>query len=241
MSPINPMPVLRRSLFLLGCVLATSCASDVPYYAVQVDVLDTVSLAPGDSAPLEITLSRVSETQGDVRLTLRNAPEGVTLSPDVVLPAGQESITATPTLTVAANTPEEPGLYRTQLLAEDPANERASGAVFFIVLLPTPASQPDFSIAVEPRQVNLLVGQSQQTTVTVTRAEGFTGPLTLTLESPTSRVRAEPTPVAPGAPTAVFTIFVDRAATRLPVATTIVATTEDGRRATTGLTVNVRY
>lgn len=240
MSPMNLLPAVRRSLFLLGCVLAASCASDVPFYSVQVDVIDTVSLVPGESTPVEITLTRVSETPGDVRLTLFNAPEGVTLSPDIILPGGEETLTATPTLAVAANTTATPGLYRTQLLAEDQTNDRASGATFFIVILPTPASQPDFSISVEPRQVNLFAGQSDQVTVTVTRAAGFTGAVTLTLESPTGRVRADTTTIASDQTSTRLFLFTERSTTRIPVVTTLIATTEDGRTATTGLTINVR-
>ncbi|WP_240359036.1 hypothetical protein [Pyxidicoccus trucidator] len=240
MSPLNPMPVLRRSFLLLGCLLAAACTSDTPFYSVQVDVIDAVSLTPGESTPVEITLSRVSDTPGEVRLSLENEPEGVTLSPDVILPAGEDSITATPTLAVAATTTAEAGLYRTQLLATDEANDRAAGATFFVVLLATPAAQPDFSISVEPRQVNLFAGQSQQVTVAVTRAEGFTGVVTLTLESPTSRVFAAPTTVPAGTTAQLFLVATDRATTRVPVPTTVVATTEDGRRATTGLTINVR-
>jgi|GEM_PF-2432139 len=240
MSPMNPMLALRRSLFLLGCVLATSCGGDVPFYQVQVDVVDTVSLVRGESTPVEITLSRTSDTPGDIRLTLFNAPEGVTLSPAVILPAGEETLTATPTLAVAANTTAKPGLYRTQLLAEDAANDRAAGALFFVVLLPVPESQPDFSISVEPRQVNLFAGQSEQVPVTVTRAAGFTGPLTLTLETPTSRIQADPATIAAGQTSKQLFVSTERATTRVPVVTTIVATSEDGRKATTGLTLNLR-
>jgi hypothetical protein len=237
---MNLTPVLRRSLVLLLCALVTSCGSDVPFYRVQVDVADTVSIAPGESTPVEITLTRTSETPGDIRLTLTNAPEGVTLSPEVILPAAEESITSTPTLAVAANTPAEPGLYRTQLLAEDAANDRAAGALFFIVLLPAAAPQPDFSISVEPRQLDLFAGQSAQVTVTVTRAPGFTGAVTVTLDAPTTRVRSEPTTLAADQTSRPVIIFTDRSITRVPVATTLVATSEDGRIATTGFTVNVR-
>ncbi len=237
---MNLMLVLRRSLLLLGCALAASCGSDVPFYRVQVDVVDAVSILPGESVPLEVTLTRTSDTPGDIRLNLVNAPAGITLSPEIVLPAAEESITATSTLAVAANTTAESGLYRTQLLAEDAANDRAAGALFFIALLPAPAPQSDFSISVEPRQLNLFAGQSDQVVVTMTRAAGFTGAVTLTLESPTSRVRMDPSTIAADQTSRQVNIFTDRSTTRVPVVTTLIATTEDGRIATTGFTVNVR-
>ncbi|MFP2928083.1 hypothetical protein ACLESO_23360 [Pyxidicoccus sp. 3LG] len=233
------MSTIRRSLFLVGCLLTASCASDSPFFRIGVQAPDTVSMLPGESVPFEITLAREADFPTEVRLYLSNAPAGVTLTPEVILPEGEESITATPTLAVAADTTAA-GLQRTQLVAEDAANDFAAGATLFLVILPVPAPQPDFSIAVEPRQVNLYVGQSFQVPVTVTRQEGFTGPVTVTLDSPTTRVRADTATIPAGETTTQFFVYTDRATTPIPIATTIVATSEDGRRATTGLTVNMR-
>lgn len=239
MNPTNLKSTLRWSLLVLGSALAVSCGSDTPYYNVQVDAPDTVSLIPGEAIPVEVTLTRVSETRGEVRLGLARAPESISLLPEIILPAEQESITATPTLAVAANTTTT-GLVQTLLLAQDPANGFSAGATFFIVVLPKPAPQPDFSIAVEPRQVNIYAGQSIQVPVTVTRAEGFTGPLTLALETATARLRWDPVTIEAGQTSRQIFIYTDRSTTRLPVAATVVATSEDGRKATTGLTINIR-
>ncbi|MCP3138949.1 hypothetical protein [Pyxidicoccus xibeiensis] len=233
------MSTIRRSLFLLGCMLAVSCASDRPFFRIGIQATDTVTLAPGESTPLEITLSREADFPGEVRLNLANAPAGVTLTPEVILPEGETSITASPTLAVAAETTAQ-GMQRTQLLAEDAANDVAAGATLFLVILPLPTTQPDFSVAVAPRQVNLIVGQSTQVPVTITRAEGFTGPVTVTLTSPTTRVRADAATIAAGQSNTNLFVFTERSATPLPIPTTVVATSEDGRQATTGFTVNLR-
>ncbi|MBZ4414914.1 hypothetical protein [Myxococcus sp. RHSTA-1-4] len=234
------MSTLRQSLFLLGCVFAAACTTDAPYYQIAVDAPDTVTLAPGESVPVEITLARLSnETPGEVRLSLQNAPAGVTLAPDVVLPAGEESVTATPTLAVDANTTQT-GVNSTLLLAEDAAKDFASGARFYVVILPPPAAQPDFSISVEPRQVDIFAGQSTQVMVKLTRAEGFTGEVTLTLQSPTNRITADSITFTSEQTSRLLFIYSDRAATRIPVTTTLVATSADSRIATTGLTVNLQ-
>ncbi|NPC84967.1 hypothetical protein HPC49_42960, partial [Pyxidicoccus fallax] len=126
------MSTLRRCLFLLGCVLAAACTTDAPYYQVAVTAPEAISLLPGESTPVEITLSRESnQTAGEIRLGLRNAPEGVTLSPDVVLPAGEATVTATPTLSVAPGTTAA-GTQLTLLYAEDPGEEIATGARFYV-------------------------------------------------------------------------------------------------------------
>lgn len=239
MNPTNLKSLLRWSLIVLVGALAASCGGDVPYYRVQVDAPDTVSLTPGEFTTVELTLTRIAESSGDVRLSLANAPEGITLLPEVILPAAEESITASPTLAVAANSTTQ-GLVQTLLLAQDPTNSRTAGATFFIVVLPKPAPQPDFSISVDPRQLSLYAGQSGQVPLTLTRAEGFTGAVTVSLESPTSRVSMQPVTFAPGETTRYAIVAVDRSVTRLPLATTLVAKSEDGRKATTGFTVNIR-
>lgn len=233
---------LLRNLFLLGCVFAaTACSTDAPYYQVLVDAPDTVTILPGESLPVEITVARESnETPGEVRLSLQNAPQGVTLSPEIILPADQDSITSTSTLTVDPGTTTT-GPVTTLLFAEDSVKEIASGARFDIVILPRPTTQPDFSISVEPRQVDIFAGQSTQAMVTLTRAAGFTGEVTVTLQSPTRRIAlADPITFTPDQTARIARILTEVGVTRQPVPVTLIATSADSRTATTGLTVNVR-
>ncbi|MCP3102019.1 hypothetical protein LZ198_24435 [Myxococcus sp. K15C18031901] len=230
---------LRRSLFLLGCLLAAAGCSDSPYYRVEVTTPDTITLLPGESSTFDITVARVGEVPGQVTLSLENAPEGVTLTPEVVLPSGQDSVTVPVTLSADANVPFR-GMEDLLLLARDTGKEYASGYTLFAVVHDPPTAQPDFSISVEPRQVDVYAGGEGATVVTVTRAEGFAGPLTFSIESPTKRITAEPVTMLADRTTRQFLINTDRSATRLPAAVRVIATTEDGRTATTGLTVNVR-
>jgi hypothetical protein len=231
--------LIRRSLFLVGCVLAASCTSDLPSYSVQFAGPDAVTLTPGESAPLELTLTRFStEEAGEVRLSVYDAPEGITLEPaESVLPAGEQTVTVTPTISAAQNAPAV-GRTELYLLARDAANTSLQTLFsVFVVILEPPAPQPDFGISAEPRQITIFVGQAARPRVTVTRSQGFTGPVTLTLESPTLRIAADPVTIPADQTAATMNITTTTSTTAVPVPLRIIATSEDGRRATTGFTL----
>jgi hypothetical protein len=165
----------------------------------------------------------------------------VTLAPAFSLPEGQDTVSATPTLAVAADTPAQlQTVQELVLVARDPANDIATGVRIALVLLAPPAPQPDFSLAVEPRQPDLNAGTRRPVTVTVTRAAGFTGPLTITLEPPISRIQAEPLTLAGEQTTGTVTVIVEARTAPVPEVLRVVATAEDGRQASVGLTVNIR-
>lgn len=233
--------LIRRSLFLLGCLLAASCTSDTPSYSIGLTGPDTVTLAPGDSAPLEMTLTRLSAASGEVRLSVYSAPEGVTLEPaESVLPQGEESVTVTTTLSAAADTTER-GLNELVLVARDASNSEFSTAYsIYVVLLEPPEPQPDFGITVAPRQVTLFVGQSTRVQVAVTRSQGFTGPVALTLEAPTTRISAQAVTIPPDQTSGDLVILTERSTTAIPVPLKVIATSEDGRQAKAGFTLNLR-
>ncbi|WP_426749363.1 hypothetical protein [Myxococcus sp. Y35] len=238
MNPSLRRPVLR-GLLLLGCALAMACGSDGPYFRIGFSLPDTLTAVPGESLPVDITVQREGDDQSAFRINLANAPEGVTLAPEIVLPEGEPSVTTTATLTVAPET-QARGMSRALLLATNATESFATGANIFLVILPPPVAQPDFSVSVEPRQVDLFAGQNAQVRITVTRAEGFTGPVTVSLDSPTTRITM-PTVTIPADQTFVEPyIDTSRGMSRVPVAASIVATSEDGRQATTGITLNVR-
>jgi hypothetical protein len=233
--------LIRRSLFLLGCLLAASCTTDTPSYSIALTAPDAVSLGPGESSPVEMTLTRLSAESGEVRLTIYSAPEGVTLEPtELVLPQGEESITLTPTLAVAANTTVR-GLNEVVLVAEDAGNTRfATAYSLYVVVLEPPEPQPDFGITVDPRQITLFVGQNTLLRVALTRSQGFTGPVTLSLESPTTRISAQPATIGADQTTAELEILTDRSTTAIPVPLKVIATSEDGRQAKASFTLNLR-
>jgi hypothetical protein len=144
-------------------------------------------------------------------------------------------------LVVAADTPAQLQTVTTLVLvAPDPSNDFTSGARFYLSLLAPPAPQPDFSIVVDPRQVSLFAGQTRQVSLTVSRALDFTGPLTITVDSPNRGIQPKPLTIAADQTTGTLSFTVDSATAKVPVATRIVATAEDGRQATTGFTFNIR-
>jgi len=227
---------------ITSALVAVAGCDGGPEYTVRWTVPDTVTLPPGESVALPFTVLREAENQGEVSITLEGAPDGVTLTPaEFSIPERQDTISAEPTLVVAADTPAPlQTVSDLVLVSRDPSNNFTAGARIYFSLLAPPAPQPDFSLSVEPRQLNLNVGQRRPVAVTVTRAAGFTGPLTLTLDSPNTRIQTEPLTLAGDQTTATVTVITDGRMARVPVATRFVATAEDGRVATTGFTVNLR-
>ncbi|AEI62313.1 hypothetical protein [Corallococcus macrosporus] len=236
-------PSLRRpllgGLFLACCALALSCGNDGPFFRLAFSLPDTLTAAPGESFPVEFTVLREGDDQSAFRVDLQSAPEGVTLTPEFVLPENEASVTATATFAVAQDT-QFRGMTRALLTATNAAETFATSANLFLVILQPPVAQPDFSIAVEPRQVDLFAGQNEKVRITVTRAEGFTGPVTLSLETPTRRIGMQEVTIPAGETFVEPYINTDRGMTRVPVAASLIATSEDGRQASTGISVNVR-
>ncbi|TSC33761.1 hypothetical protein [Corallococcus sp. Z5C101001] len=230
----RPLPRLA----ILACALALGCGSGGPYYRLDWAGLDTVTVAPGDSVPYEIAVQRIADNLGEVKIRTAAAPQGVTFGPDFSIPEGETLVRTTATLTVSPST-RDYGVRALQLIAEDPANNVTATGGISVALLEPPEPQPDFSIAVEPRQVNLIPGQRGVTTVTVTRAEGFTGPLVITLETPSKRLTADALTLEEGQTTAQIRVLPDRSLTGLPYIVKFVATAPDGRVAKTGFTFNV--
>ncbi|RKH12424.1 hypothetical protein D7X74_23640 [Corallococcus sp. CA047B] len=232
-----PRPLSR--LALLACALTLGCGSGTPYYRLDWGGADTVTVTPGDSVPYDLAVQRIADNLGELRISVAGTPEGVTMGPDFVLPAGETIVNTTLTISVAATTTTY-GLGGIDLLAEDPANDVTASGGIAVAILPPPVTQPDFTVTVTPRQVDLIPGSRSETTVTVTRAEGFTGPLVITLESPTQRLTADALTLAEGQTSAEISVSADRSLTLVPVITRFVATAPDGRTASTGFTFNLR-
>ncbi|RKH30982.1 hypothetical protein D7Y13_18905 [Corallococcus praedator] len=232
-----PRPLSR--LALLACALTLGCGSGTPYYRLDWGGADTVTVTPGDSVPYDLAVQRIADNLGELRISVAGTPVGVTMGPDFVLPAGETIVNTTLTISVAATTTTY-GLGGIDLLAEDPANDVTASGGIAVAILPPPVNQPDFTVTVTPRQVDLIPGARSETTVTVTRAEGFTGELVITLESPTQRLTADALTLAEGQTSAEISVSADRSLTLVPVITRFVATAPDGRTASTGFTFNLR-
>ncbi|RKG61311.1 hypothetical protein D7V80_35120 [Corallococcus sp. CA054B] len=236
------MPRSLPRLAVLACALALGCGGNTPYYRLDWGGEDTVTAAPGDSVPYDISLQRIADNLGEVRVRPAVVPEGVTFGPDFTLPEGETTASTTATITVAPGVTSY-GVNALQLIAEDPANNVTARGNISLIILQPPEPNEAFSIAVEPRQVNVTPGQSAQVTVTVTRAEGFTGPLTIELETstPSNRLDSDPVTLAPGETTAQVRVTTDRSLSVLPYVVKFVARSEDGGTAKTGFTFNLNF
>ncbi|RKH86399.1 hypothetical protein D7Y21_20960 [Corallococcus sp. AB045] len=235
------MPRSLPRLAVLACALALGCGGNTPYYHLDWGGQDTVTTAPGDSVPYDLAIQRIADNLGEVRVRAAIAPEGVTFGPDFSLPEGETLARTTATITVAPSVTSY-GVNALQLVAEDPANNVTARGNISLIILEPPEPNEDFSIAVEPRQVNVAPGQSAQVTVTVTRAEGFTGALTITLDTPgTTRLGSDPVTLAPGETTAQVRVTTDRSLSVLPYVVKFVATDETRRTAKTGFTFNLNF
>ncbi|MFB1483247.1 hypothetical protein [Corallococcus sp. RDP092CA] len=234
------MPRSFPRLAVLISALALGCGGNTPYYHLDWGGQDTVTAAPGDSVPYDIALQRIADNLGEVRVRAAVAPQGVTFGPDFSLPEGETIVSTTATITVDPGVTSY-GVNALQLVAEDPANNVTAQGNISLVILEPPEPYKDFSIAVEPRQVNVTPGQSAQVTVTVTRVEGFTGALTLSMETPsdTKRLGVDAITLAPGETTAQVRVTTDRSLDTLPYVVKLVATDEQGRTAKTGFTFNL--
>ncbi|RKH63875.1 hypothetical protein D7X96_26895 [Corallococcus interemptor] len=236
------MPRFLPRLAVLACALALGCGGDTPYYHLDWGGEDTVTAAPGDSVPYDVAIQRIADNLGEVRVRPSILPDGVTFGPDFSLPEGETIARSTATITVSRGVTSY-GVNALQLVAEDPANNVTARGNISLVILEPPEPNEAFSIAVEPRQVNLFAGQSAQVTVTVTRAEGFTGPLTLKMDTPssTTRLGIEPVTLAPGETTAQVRVTTDRSLSVLPYVVKLVAVDELNRIAKTGFTFNLNF
>ncbi|RKH12300.1 hypothetical protein D7V97_08820 [Corallococcus sp. CA053C] len=226
-------------LAILACALALGCGSGTPYYRLDWGGADTVTVAPGDTVPYDIAVQRVADNLGEVRIRVTGAPAGVTVGPDFSLPEGETIANSTLSIEVAPGSTAF-GVGGISFIAEDPANNVTASSGVAIAILEPPVATQDFSLAVEPRQVDLIPGARGKTTVTVTRTAGFTGRLVITMVSPTLRLSADPLTLEADQTSAELAVNTDRSLSLIPVITRFVATDEAGRTASTGFTFNLR-
>lgn len=236
------MPRSLPRLAVLACALALGCGGNTPYYHLEWGGEDTVTAAPGDSVSYDVAIQRIADNLGEVRVRPSIVPDGVTFGPEFSLPQGETIANSTATITVSRGVTSY-GVKALQLVAEDPANNVTARGNISLVILEPPEPNEAFSIAVEPRQVNVIPGQSALVTVTVTRAEGFDGPLTVKLVPPsvTERLASDPVTLGPGETTAQVRVTTDRSLSVLPYPVKFVATDEANRTAKTGFTFNLNF
>lgn len=142
-----------------------------------------VTATAGSSGTGTATATRVNGFSGAIALSLQSPPAGVTLQAASIA-AGSTS--APFTVDVASSVTG--GSYPLTLVGT------GGGAVRTAAFTLTVSGNPDFSLSVAPSPVSVPAGGSIATTVTVSRANGFAGAVTLALLSPPAGVTATFTP-----------------------------------------------
>ena len=189
----KPLDSRVVSSAVLLAVLA-ACSSDGgggpepgPDPAIAITLASSAASIPqGGSAPVAATLTRSGGFTGTVNLTVEGVPAGVTGSVGNVQTTGGTT-TATVTIQVAGTT--APGTYQLTVRA---TGSGVNDATAPFALTVTAVAAGSYTLALNPATLSLARGASGNTTVGITRTEGFTGAVQLSVE---------------GAPTGVTTAF----------------------------------
>jgi hypothetical protein len=146
----------------------------------------SLSLTPGSSGDIQLTLTPRGGFTGTVNLELVGAPNGVGLSP-TSLAVSTGPVSQTLTLSVGSNV--APGNYALRLRAS------SGNLVKEADLALTVSAPPSFELAVDPTSLNTRVGETVTLTVTLTPQGRFQGAVLISLNAPDF---AEASPVQTG-------------------------------------------
>ncbi len=138
----------------------------------------SLSLAPGSSGNVQLTLTPQGGFTGRVDLGLVGAPSGVELSP-TSLTVSSGPISQTLTLSVGTNV--APGNYALRLRASSGSLVKEADLALTVG---APPSSPSFELAATPTSLNPRVGETALLTVTLTPQGGFQGAVLLSLSAP---------------------------------------------------------
>jgi hypothetical protein len=146
----------------------------------------SLTLTPGSSGSLQLTLTPQGGFTGTVNLGLVGAPSGVELNPtSLTVSTGPVS----QTLTLSVGTGVAPGNYALKLRA-------SSGSLAKEVdLALTVSAPPSFELTATPTSLSTRVGETALLTVTLTPREGFQGAVLVSLSAP-DFAEASPTQTA---------------------------------------------
>jgi hypothetical protein len=194
--------VLSFAFFAIGCsskstpaVTTTPPAADFTLSATPA----TVAITGGATGqPISVSASALNGFASSVSVALTGLPAGVTANP-----ATLTLVPGTPqTITLAAAAAA--GTATVTLTGTSGALSHAATVALTVTAAPTqpPPPAPDFSLSLAPTSLSITTGAlGQQTAVTATAANGFTGTVALSLSALPAGVTATPSTLslAPGA------------------------------------------
>jgi uncharacterized membrane protein len=171
------------------------------------------SVIAGSQATIGITITRGGSFTGAVSLAVEGAPAGVTANLSATsLAAG----VTTATLTLQVSATVAAGSYPITVRATGTGVSAASATS---ALLVTAAALPSFSLSAAPTAISVVAGQQGTSTLTIARAAGFTGSVTLVAEGAPAGVTASfsASPVTGTSSTLTFTVSAATAAGTYPI------------------------
>ena len=236
---------LSRRLLLTPAVLATlatfamaACGDDgnappPPTGSVAITVAPaSLPITQGQTGTLTVTLARTAPFAGPVDLTIESAQAGIT---GAFAPATIPAAATTSAVTVSVVGTVAPGDYPVTVRAKATGLTDATATATITVAA---AQVPAFSLAATPRTLRITQGDTATSLLTVMRAGGFTGTVTLDVTGAPAGVTATVgTPaltgdttsvrfaVAPTAAPATFSALVTGTATGLTARTDTIAVT----------------
>lgn len=219
-SARRPLPT---AIAMLAAALVSACASDAPPTATPTPPTPTpgsisVAIAPtsasvtqGQTASATVTVTRAGSFAGTVELTIEGAPAGLTATfSSATVAAG----VTTSTVSLQAAATLAPATYPLTIRAKGAGVTDATTTLGMTVAA-APPPPPSGSITLtRSGAVTLLPGQSGTATVTLARAGGFTGDVTLSVEGLQVGVTAtvSPATLTANSTTATVTITTTAAA-----------------------------
>lgn len=207
-----------------------------PTPAIGISVTPTsLSLAQGGNNTVTATVSRSGGFGGNIDLSLEGAPTGVTAS---FTPSSLTGSFTTSTVTFSAAASTAPGNYNLTIRAKGTGVTDQTASVALTVTAP---ATPSFSMTLAPTSLSLAQGASGSSTITLTRANGFTGAVNLAATGAPTGLTVTPNPasVATGSTTATLNVSAaaSTAAGTYPITITASGTGVSNQTATLNVTV----
>ena len=162
----------------------------------------TTSIAQGANGSVAVTLTRTGGFAGAVGLAVTGLPTGVTAAFNPQSIPGTSSA-STITLTAAANATV--GGPTTVSVTSTATGQTAKTATFQLTITAA-TSAGGFTLALSPTTLSVQQGGTAISTVTISRTNGFAGPVTLTATGLPNGVTAAFDPAAPTTNTSTLTL-----------------------------------
>lgn len=172
------LPLAVAGLMLTGC---STQSQSQPNFTLSLNPSSAL-VSPGDSASSTLTITPQNGFSGTVNLSLQNPPAGITVSPSTIEVSGPNPQDFTITFNTTSSTPTGPST-----LALVAAQGSLSKTVSFELTVTS------FNIALTRSSTLRAQGQSfSDFSLTLTPEAGFSGSVSLSLQSPLSGISLSP-------------------------------------------------